>query len=100
MLFPADTAAYGNGIVPVRWPEVRMVAVAPEARGRGVATALMEECARRARMSGATELGIHTSDSMQTAIRLYEAMGFVRASERDFQPAGAELVKGYRLPLG
>jgi hypothetical protein len=36
---------------------------------------------------------------MQTAMRLYERMGFVRAPELDFQPAPATTVKGYRLDL-
>jgi ribosomal protein S18 acetylase RimI-like enzyme len=64
-----------------------------------VARALMDDCVRRARTAGATELGIHTSHSMGVAKRMYERMGFVRAPERDFRPPGAELVEGYRLPL-
>jgi ribosomal protein S18 acetylase RimI-like enzyme len=59
----------------------------------------VEECARRARRMGATELGLHTSRSMAAAMRMYRRMGFVRAPDHDFQPPGAELVEGYRLPL-
>jgi GNAT superfamily N-acetyltransferase len=99
MLFPAHADAYRGEAAAPHAPEVRLVAVAPEARGRGVAKALMEECVRRARAAGATELGIHTSRSMRAAITLYERMGFVRVPERDFRPAGAELVEGYRLRL-
>jgi ribosomal protein S18 acetylase RimI-like enzyme len=79
---------------------VRLLAVAPEARGTGVGRALMGECVRRARAMGATELGLHTSVSMRAAMQLYERMGFVRAPEFDFQPPGAELVEAYRLRLG
>lgn len=81
------------------WPEVRLVAVDPSVRGRGVARALVLECVRRARAAGATTLGLHTSRSMHTARRLYEQLGFVRDPEHDFQPPGAELVEGYLLRL-
>lgn len=99
MLFPPDTQSYGAGGAVARVPELRMLAVAPAARGHGVGRALVEECVRRARQAGATALGLHSSASLHAAIRLYERMGFVRAPEDDFQPEGAELVMAYRLPL-
>ena len=95
---PTDDAYTGLGI-RVTAPEVRLVAVEPSERGRGIARALMAECLRRARASGATEVGLHSSRSMQAAIRLYTGMGFQRAPENDFQPPGAELVMGFRLSL-
>ena len=98
-LYAPDAAAYGALASPTSWPEVRLVAVAPTARGRGIARALVDECVRRARLAGATTLGLHTSRTMRDAIRLYERMGFVRDPERDFQPPGAELVEGYLLRL-
>lgn len=98
MLFPPGDAYVGR-TGPVSWPELRLLAVAPEARGGGVGQALVEECVRRARRMGATNLGLHTSRSMEAAIRMYRRMGFLRAPEHDFQPPGAELVEGYRLPL-
>lgn len=94
------SAAYGSLASGTPWPEVRLVAVDPSARGRGVARALVSECADRARQAGATELGLHTSRSMTAAIRLYQRMGFVRDPDHDFHPPGAELVEGYRLHLG
>jgi len=99
LLAPTEDAYKGFG-VRITAPEVRLVAVEPSARGRGIARALMNECLRRARASGATEIGLHTSRSMKAAIRMYEAMGFQRAPENDFQPPGTELVVGYRLVLG
>lgn len=100
MLYAPSTDAYG-GLVEKRagWPELRLLAVAPTARGAGVGQALVEECVRRARESGARELGLHTSESLRAAVRMYERMGFVRAPEYDFRPPGAELVMAYRLPL-
>src|SRR5215207_8031961 len=98
-LYAPDSAAYGSLASLTPWPEVRLVAVDPAVRGRGVARALVEECIMRARTSGATALGLHTSRSMHAAKKLYEHMGFVRDPEHDFQPPGAELVEGYLLRL-
>ena len=81
------------------WPEVRLLAVAPSARGRGVGAALMRECVRRVRLAHGATLSLHTTDLMQTAMRMYERMGFVRAPELDFHPAPGVTVKGYRLDL-
>jgi GNAT superfamily N-acetyltransferase len=100
-LFAANVDAYSHaeGAKRLGWPEVRLVAVHPEARGHGIARALMNECVRRARGAGATAIGIHTSKSMGAAMALYLSMGFVRVPEEDFQPPGAELVEGYKLAL-
>jgi len=99
MLYPASADAYSGAVRRAGSPEVRLLAVAPEARGLGVGRALMAECVRRARNAGAIELGVHTSRSMQIAMRMYARMGFVRVADSDFQPPGAELVQAYRLPL-
>src|SRR5215208_1136891 len=99
MLFPAATNAYGDYTAAASSPELRLLAVAKEARGRGVGRALVEECIARAKRDGATVLGLHTSRSMRNAMGLYRQMGFERAPEHDFQPPGAEVVEGYRLRL-
>jgi ribosomal protein S18 acetylase RimI-like enzyme len=99
MLFPPSSATYGGSVDAPPWPELRLLAVSPGARGMGVGRLLVDECMRRARESGAAELGLHTSKSMATAIGMYRRMGFVRAPEHDFQPEGAERVEGYRLRL-
>ncbi len=80
-------------------PEIRLLAVAPAARGRGVGTALIEECLRRARTTGASAVGLHTMDVMEVAVRMYERMGFVPAPETDFSPVPGITVKGYRRDL-
>ena len=99
LLYPPQVDTYHGALAPTSVPEVRLLAVAPAARGQGVGRALMRECIERARRAGATELGLHTSDSLRVAIHLYERLGFVRAPAYDFQPNGAEVVKAYRLPL-
>ena len=81
------------------WPEVRLLAVAPSDRGRGVGAALMNECIHRARRAGATALTLHTTDLMQAAMRLYARLGFERAHDLDLEPAPGIIAKGYRLDL-
>jgi ubiquinone/menaquinone biosynthesis C-methylase UbiE len=80
-------------------PEVRLLAVLPEARGLGVGLLLMQECIERARRSGSAALTLHTTDMMRAAMRLYARMGFVAAPELDFHPAPGMTVKGFRLSL-
>jgi GNAT superfamily N-acetyltransferase len=99
LLFPPAVHAYGELTGSSKVPELRLLAVSQDARGKGVGSALVRECVRRARLMGATELGLHTSRSMRAAMRLYLSMGFQRAPERDFLPAGGEVVEGYRMVL-
>lgn len=100
LLYPPRRLSLPQGdSVEMPWPEVRLLAVAPAARRRGIGGALMQECVRRARQSGARALSLHTTDLMQTAMRMYERMGFARAPELDFSPAPGVTVKGYRLDL-
>lgn len=98
-LYPPSANAYSGAVAGINWPEVRLLAVLPEARGQGIGTALMNECIRRARTAGASALGLHTSESLQVAIRMYKQMGFVRAPEYDFHPEGGEVVEAYRLDI-
>lgn len=98
-LFPADAQAYEAGTGAESYPEVRLLAVPPAERGMGIGRALMEECKLRARKMGASWLGLHTTEVMQSARRMYERMGFVRVPESDFRPAPDWVVMGYRLNL-
>jgi GNAT superfamily N-acetyltransferase len=102
LLYPAGAVFYapdGISFVRIEQPEVRLLAVAPAARGEGIGTALMQECVRRARLSKASTLTLRTSDMMQAAVRMYDHMGFVRAPELDFRPVPGVTIKGYRLKL-
>ena len=101
LLYPAGSvvARPGGGSITLAWPEVRLLAVAPAARGRGVGAALMQACILRARHARAAALTLHTIEIMEAAMRLYERMSFVRAPELDFQPTPGVVIKGYRLGL-
>jgi ribosomal protein S18 acetylase RimI-like enzyme len=79
---------------------MRMLAVAPAARGTGVGTALTRACLARARERGFVELTLLTQPGMRAAHRIYAALGFLRDERLDRTvPGGIELL-GYRLPLG
>jgi GNAT superfamily N-acetyltransferase len=94
-LFSSSLVAYGQDL-GIESPIVRLLAVSPEARGKGIATALLREAARRAKESGAQTLHLHTSDMMASAVRLYERLGFERDYDKDVWN-GDNLVKCYRL---
>ncbi|MGI9022901.1 MAG: GNAT family N-acetyltransferase, partial [Acidimicrobiales bacterium] len=63
---------------------IRMLAVAPEARGRGVGTALVRACVDRARAEGRRRVWLHTTPEMTVAHRLYEREGFRRMPDADW----------------
>jgi ribosomal protein S18 acetylase RimI-like enzyme len=65
--------------------EIRMLAVAHAARGRGVGQALVQACVDRASTT-ATGIVLCTQPTMHTAHRIYERLGFTRAPERDWKP--------------
>jgi ribosomal protein S18 acetylase RimI-like enzyme len=76
---------------------IRMLGVAPGARGRGVARALMGAAERRAREAGKTVVTLHTTRRMAAARAMYERLGYERTEDRVF-PDGFVLL-GYRKPL-
>lgn len=86
-LFPAETDAYEGFVDQLDYPEIRVLAVSPQARGKGIASALIDECILRAKTKGFREIGLHTGDFMKDAIALYEKYGFERLPQHDFEPA-------------
>lgn len=58
------------------WPIMRMLVVAPGARGLGVGRRLADECIARARRDGARFFALHTSELMAVALPMYRRMGF------------------------
>ncbi|MEV7143321.1 GNAT family N-acetyltransferase [Streptomyces tauricus] len=67
--------------------EIRMLAVAKDARGRGVGTALVRACVDRARATaGCAAVVLSTQRTMHSAHRIYERLGFTRDPARDWNP--------------
>lgn len=64
---------------------IRMLAVAPEAQGKGAGTALLEALIARARADGRRGMALYTLPAMTAAHRLYERYGFRRDPTRDWQ---------------
>jgi ribosomal protein S18 acetylase RimI-like enzyme len=79
--------------------EVRMLAVAQDARGRGIADALMGTCERHAQQVGLTAVVLSTEPEMHAAHRLYRRRGYRRVPERDWS-AGRSPLLVYRKDLG
>ena len=84
---------------PAGWAGVRLLAVHPSYRGKGIGRALMDECIRRCRQRGIGTIGLHTTMMMEVARGMYERMGFVRVPEYDFHPRPEVVVMAYRLDL-
>jgi ribosomal protein S18 acetylase RimI-like enzyme len=80
-----------------RQAHVRMLGVHPEARGRGIAKALMRACIAHARRAGKSFITLDTTEQMKAAQHLYEAMGFRRRPDLVFDD-GFRL-RMYELPL-
>lgn len=77
----------------------RMLAVAPEAQGRGVGEALVRACVGRARGAGKARLVLHSATWMVGAHRLYRRLGFARATDLDWSPAPGVELWGFALDL-
>lgn len=97
-LFQSSEKAYDRPELQIFSPIIRLLAVHPSARGCGVAQALLKAGISYAKSLGAANLYLHTSDSMQKAIELYEWLGFKRDQTKEFNKSDI-LVKCYRFDL-
>ncbi|MBB4685528.1 ribosomal protein S18 acetylase RimI-like enzyme [Amycolatopsis jiangsuensis] len=79
--------------------EFRMLAVAGEARGRGIGDALTRAVLDRGRELGLGKVVLSSLDQMRTAHRLYERIGFSRLPERDWSPHPGVRLVAYEYDL-
>ena len=82
-----------------REAEVRALAVAPQAQGRGVGRALMLAVIDRARVAGARRLLLSTQPTMEAAQALYLSLGFARLPELDWSPAPGLTLLAFGMSL-
>jgi GNAT superfamily N-acetyltransferase len=79
--------------------EIRALAVAPHARGRGIGAALVTAAIDRAARRGVRQLLLLTLPEMHAAHRLYAGAGFARRPDRDWSPGSGEALLAYGLAL-
>jgi ribosomal protein S18 acetylase RimI-like enzyme len=79
--------------------EVRALAVAPDARGRGIGAALVSAVIERAVQHGVRQLLLLTLPDMRAAHHLYTEAGFARLPERDWSPRPGAILLAYGLVL-
>jgi GNAT superfamily N-acetyltransferase len=80
--------------------EFRMLAVSPDARGRGVGTGLVQYCIDRTTALGLAGLTICSLPQMRPAHRLYQRFAFRRAPERDWDPVDGLTLWAFVRPPG
>ncbi|MEM8775797.1 MAG: GNAT family N-acetyltransferase [Pseudomonadota bacterium] len=84
-----DDLTLGTGALSVAqgYGEVKSMFTASEARGKGVAAALLRQIEDQARVEGLHTLKLETGEALNAAIRLYENHGFTRcAIFGDYEP--------------
>ena len=79
--------------------EVRALAVAPGAQGRGVGRALLQAATDRASGQGVRHLVLCTQPEMFAAQHLYQAAGFRRIPDRDWCPVPGFTLLAFGLDL-
>ena len=77
---------------------LRMLAVSPDAAGRGIGTALVEHALALARRAGRRRLVLLTRPQMHAAHAVYRRLGFARAPELDESSDDATLL-GFAIAL-
>lgn len=99
VVYFSDMAQYGSAGTATAEKNAsgfRLLAVAQNARGRGVGRALMEVCLDRAKAVGHRQMIIHTTEAMKTAWEMYVRRGFQRSEDLDILQ-GPLRIYGFRL---
>lgn len=89
LLGSVTIARFGTEYTDIAGPdelEFRMLAVAPDASGRGVGTALVREVLDRARAEAWSRVVLSSNPTMVAGQHIYRALGFRRCPQRDWYP--------------
>ena len=105
--FYPDASRQGWGW-PATWAGIRAAAVSPLARRQRIGERLARRCVEEARLRGAPAVCLHTAHLMDSAIAMYEKLGFRRVPRYDADsttlfpprlPTAAFTALAYRLDL-
>jgi len=111
ILAAVDGARLLGTVTLVTWPhggevlrnpgegEIRALAVASAARGRGIGRALLTAVMQRAAAREVRELLLLTQPEMRAAQHLYTAAGFRRLPGRDYEYAPGHRLFAFGMPL-
>lgn len=102
VVYFGDMAFYGAGGTATNEKNAagfRLLAVNPEARGRGIGKLLSLACIEKARKNSLEQVIIHSTKAMMTAWKMYEKIGFKRSEDLDFMQ-GELPVFGFRINVG
>lgn len=70
--------------------------VAPWARGHGLATMLIQKAEAAAKASGAKVINLDVRESLTSAIKLYESLGYIRIGEHPhYAEVDGQVLKGF-----
>ncbi|MFS0645777.1 GNAT family N-acetyltransferase [Siminovitchia sp. 179-K 8D1 HS] len=97
-LFSSSEKAYKDWEIQIQSPIIRFLGVHPRARGLGVGTELLRSAMSCVKELGASSVFLHTTDSMEQAVRLYEQFGFIRDPCHDIHKENRR-IKCYRFDL-
>lgn len=101
VVYFSDMKDYGSGGTATTLTHAsgfRLLAVSPQARGKGIGRLLCEACIKKTKQHHNKSLVIHSTKAMQIAWNLYERMGFKRFHEIDFLQDDLE-VFGFKLHI-
>jgi GNAT superfamily N-acetyltransferase len=90
--------AGGSATLETNAAAFRLLAVDAEYQGKGIGKLLVKECINKTKALGLAQLILHTTESMKTAWKMYEGLGFTRAADLDFEQSNLK-VFGFRLFL-
>jgi ribosomal protein S18 acetylase RimI-like enzyme len=94
-----DRTIEGTGGLQPGQANVRLLAVDPQARGRGVGQRLVRACVQVGRGAGKEVLTLHTTEQMAAAQRIYRTLGFRRDPAGDVELHPDLILQAFRLPL-
>jgi len=101
LVYFKDMAQYGSGGTATAEKNAsgfRLLAVGSQFQNQGIAKQLTLASIGKARQDGNEKMVIHTTKAMHVAWKMYEKLGFNRATDLDFQQ-GDMPVFGFRLFL-